>query len=323
VSNVRLRSLLTLLLLVAAGCNGNKPAPEEAALRRFAYPRLIMGVKATLTMYAKSEAEAEHAALAAFTRLDEIEDIASDWRPHSELSKLGAKSGGPPVPVSPELYLLLEKALEVAERSNGAFDPTVGPLVLLWRKSRQTGQLPDPAKLADARTKVGWRKVHLDPINRTAQLEVKGMKLDFGGLAKGYGGDAALAVLRDHGINRAMYEAGGDMVMSKPPPGAKGWPVEITDDVGGHPTIVRLANAACSTSGDTYQFVEIDGVRYSHIVDPATGIGLTHRNLATVIARRGIIADPLSKVASVLPPDEAKKVIAAYPGTRVYIRPGK
>lgn len=325
-STARLRFLLTLLPLVAAvaaGCNGPaKVSPEDAALKRFAYPRLIMGVKTTLTLFAESEDEAQRATLAAFTRLDEIEDIASDWRPHSELSKLSTKSGGPPVPVSAELYLLLEKAVEVAERSDGAFDPTVGPLVLLWRESRETGKLPDPDRIAEARAKVGWRKINLDPVNRTAQLEVKGMKLDFGGLAKGYGGDAALAVLRDHGINRAMYEAGGDIVMGDGPPGMRGWPVEITDDAGGRAKIVHLANAACSTSGDTYQFVEIDGVRYSHIVDPKTGVGLTHRNLATVIARRGIVADPLSKVASVLPPEEAKRVISAYPGTRIFIRPG-
>jgi FAD:protein FMN transferase len=120
-----------------------------------------------------------------------------------------------------------------------------------------------------------------------------------------------------------MYEAGGDMVMADPPPGLKGWPVLITDDVGGRPRTVHLSNAACSTSGDTEQFVEIDGVRYSHVVDPLSGIGLTHRRMATVIARRGILTDPLSKVATVLEPQRAKALIASYPGTRVFIRAAK
>jgi FAD:protein FMN transferase len=144
--------------------------------------------------------------------------------------------------------------------------------------------------------------------------------LDMGGIAKGYAGDCAIATLREHGIKSALFEAGGDIVMSDAPPGEEGWNVELEDAGPEMPKSLRLHNCAVSTSGDTMQFVEIDGKRYSHVVDPRTGVGLTTRAMATVVAPKGIWSDALSKPAEMLAKEQVEELLKGYPGTRAYTR---
>jgi len=239
----------------------------------------------------------------------------SDYDNASELMRLCAGAGGPPVPVSAELFFVLSKAQEVSRQSDGAFDVTVGPVVQLWRAARKRRKLPDAEKLAEARELVGWRNVRLDKDRRAVQLLKPGMKLDLGGIAKGYAADQALAVLKKQGIERALVAAGGDIAVSGPPPGSDGWKIAIATLPGeGDPGRLVLHHAAVSTSGDAEQFVEIDGKRYSHIVDPRTGIGLIGRMSATVVARRGIDADSLTKVVAVLGPEKGIKIIETNEG---------
>ena len=144
------------------------------------------------------------------------------------------------------------------------------------------------------------------------------MKLDLGGIAKGDAGDQAIAVLREHGITRALFQAGGDIVVSDPPPGQTGWDIELPPGETNAPKTLAVKNAAVSTSGDEVQYVVINGQRYSHIVNPHTGLGLTHHNLATILATRGIASDALSKVATVLPPAQAKPVVESF-GAKCWI----
>jgi len=290
-----------------------------------------MGVQVSVTLYAPSQDIAESAASAAFKRFAELEDIMSDYRPTSELMRLCARSGGPPVRVSGDLFRVLKFAKEISRRSNGAFDVTVGPMVQLWRQSRKNATLPSEDELKNARALVGWRKVLLNDKDRTVRLTVPGMRLDLGGIAKGYAGDEAIKSLKRSGIRRAMVEAGGDIVLSGPPPGERGWRIAIpaarseqqgttgnTENTGR--TTLPLSNRGISTSGDTYQFVEIGGKRYSHVVDPRTGLGLTSHILVTVIARNGLTSDPLSKVLSVLGKDRGLRVARAYLGVKAYIQ---
>src|SRR5262249_5151459 len=159
--------------------------------------------------------------------------------------------------------------------------------------------------------------VRLDEKHRTAQLLRPGMKLDLGGIAKGYAADEALKVLKRLGVDRALVAAGGDIAVSGPPPGADGWAVAIAPpgDPGPPPEHrVLFRDAAASTSGDAEQFVEIGGTRYSHIVDPRTGLGLTDRLNVTVVASDGTTADSLTKVVSVLGPERGFKIIEATRG---------
>ena len=307
---------MILLLMLGAGCAASGGEP---ALRRHEYAQLHMGVQARLIVYAPTEQAAATAARAAYARVAEIEDIASDYRPTSELMRLCARAGQGPVKVSEELFTLLAHAQELSRRSDGAFDVTIGPYVSLWRTALKTGQLPNPKALAEARTRVGWEKVKLDAERRTVELTTPGMRLDFGGIAKGYAGDEAIRVLRERGIGSALFEAGGDIVVSDAPPGEKGWTVEVVGSEAENSRMIEVANCGVSTSGDAEQFVEIDGTRYSHVVDPRTGLGLTQRYAATVVARDGITSDSLSTAASVMG-KEGRPLIKSYRGATAYVR---
>ncbi len=277
-----------------------------------------MGVPFRITLYTADEAVGKAAADAAFARVEVLNSILSDYDPDSELSRLARTAGqGNAVPVSRILWRVLERSQALAERTDGAFDITVGPLVNLWRRARRKGELPSGALLAEMRERVGWRHLRLDPAAGTAELLRPDMRLDVGGIAKGFAADEALAVLRERGVSRALVAASGDIVAGDPPPGERGWRVAVAtlDAPGAVPVpALALANAAVSTSGDAFQYVEIDGVRYSHIVDPRTGVGLTDHSLVTVVAPDGLTADGLDTAADVLGPERGMKLIEDTPG---------
>lgn len=307
--------------LFASSLSLSVDAPQVGALERFTYTEYHMGVDARLVVYAPDLLTAERACTAAFARIAELDSIMSDYRKDSELMRLCDKSGGPPVSVSSDLFVVLRRAQEVSRRTNGAFDVTVGPLVALWRNARKTAVLPNRQALAQARKLVGWRKVRLDERAQAVRLTAKGMKLDLGGIAKGYADDEAQKVLKKHGITRALVEMGGDIVVSGPPPGAPGWTIRVPNAGDDHgPKDLVFANRAISTSGDTEQFVVIGGVRYSHVIDPRTGWALTNRVQATVTARDGLTSDPLSKVLALLSRRASERVLKSYPGTNSYMR---
>lgn len=291
---------------------------------RFEFEEPHMGTKFRMVLYANDRAEADKAVKAAFARVAELNRIMSDYLPDSELSKLCAKSDrtpAGPVVVSEDLFVILTRANEISELSDGAFDVTIGPVVKLWRQARKDRRIPEPDILKEALSKVGYRKMKLDAKAKTVELTVAGMRLDLGGIAKGHAADEAQKILAKHGITRSLVAASGDIAVSEPPPGRPGWKVAIGKLPGskGEQKYVWLKNAAISTSGDEIQFVEIAGVRYSHIADPKTGLGLTGRRSVTVIARRGIDADGLTKMASILSADKVLPAIDQIEGTAALI----
>jgi thiamine biosynthesis lipoprotein len=290
------------------------PSEPDPPLMRFSFTEKHMGTEFRIVFYAPDEVTAKKAAKAAFARIAELDGIMSDYKETSELMRLCKKAGGDPVPVSKELFFVLSKAQEISKLSDGAFDVTIGPVVRLWRVARRTKRLPNAEKLAQARALVGYQNLKLNPKDRTVQLTKVGMLLDLGGIAKGYTADEVLAVLRRFGITRALVAAGGDIAVGDAPPDATGWKVGIAPlkNPDSKPTqYVLLKNAAVSTSGDAEQHVVIDGKRYSHIVDPKTGLGLTGRRSATVIARNGITADSMTKPVSLLAWEQAAAIIEA------------
>lgn len=297
--------------LCLTGCSTTTPHKPQ---QRYEYVQLLMGVQVRLVSYATNEAVAYSASQKAFARVAELESVMSDYQTDSELMRLCRKSGQGPVPISKDLFEVLAYAQDVSARSDGAFDVTIGPLVKLWRQARKSQTLPTGSALADARSRVGWQKLKLDPEHQTAELTVKGMQLDLGGIGKGYAGDEAIRVLREQGVASALFEAGGDIVVSDPPPGKSGWEIETFEGT------MTLHNAAISTSGDAVQYVEIAGVRYSHVLDPHTGLGLSEHYLATVIAPRGMTTDAVSTAATILGPGRGETLIYSFAGARGFIR---
>ena len=318
------RLLVFLVASILSGCAARqKPATRagsDIAVKeaRYEFTRPEMGMAFHLAFYAPDPVTASNASAAAFARVRQLNAIFSDYEDDSELTRLSKSAGqGRAVPVSQDLWRVLWRARELSASSGGAFDVTLGPVVNLWRRARRQRALPPTDQLAAVRASVGWRKLELDATHHTATLLTPGMRLDLGAIAKGDALDAALAVLRSNGISRALVTCGGDMAAGDPPPGRKGWRIELAplNPTNAPPAqFVMLANAGLATSGDLFQRVILNGVRYSHIVDPRTGLGLTDHSLVVVIAPDATTADALSTTVSVLGPEAGLKLIEATPG---------
>lgn len=297
--------LFTALILVLVTSRFSLSVTAQEALTRYEFSRVEMAVDFRIALYDSTSETANKAAQAAFDRIKQLNEVMSDYDSNSELMRLCAASGpGKPVVVSNDLFTVLEQSQHISTLSDGAFDVTVGPLTKLWRRARRQKELPPAADLAAARQLVGFKFIKLDAHKRTVELLQANMRLDLGGIAKGYASDQALAVLKQHHITSALVAAAGDIAVSNPPPGKTHWDVAVESLTRrNEPDLfLKLANQAVSTSGDAYQFVEINGQRYSHIVDPATGLGLGHRSSVTVIAPTGWQADSLATALSVLGP---------------------
>jgi thiamine biosynthesis lipoprotein len=262
--------------------------------------RELMGTRFAVTCHHLDEALVRKAIAAAFDEAEKINTVASDYIADSELLSLSRQPVGKPTPVSPLLFSLVREARDYAEKTGGLFDPTLGPLTKLWRESRRRKALPDSITLGQARAASGWKHLILDAENSTVTFAVPRMRLDLGGIAKGQAADAMLATLKNHGIPSSSVTAGGDVRLGDPPPGEEGWKIGVrTSDKTRDSDILRLSNCAVSTSGDLQQFVEIDGVRYAHIIDPATGLGLTRHVAATVISPNSTLSDALATACCV------------------------
>jgi thiamine biosynthesis lipoprotein len=319
---------LTVLLFTISGCVSKAPKASETSLRRFEFQKPEMGLPFRIVLYAPDEKNANEAVAAAFKRIEEINDLMSDYDPESELSRLSASSGqGKAIKVSDELWFVLQYAQKLSRESEGAFDITVGPVVQLWRKVRRERKLPDPIELTKARASVGYQWLRLNAVDHTAMLIKPGMKLDLGGIAKGYANDQALKVLREHHIRRALISGGGDMAVGEAPPGKNGWRIELAPlDVADAPptSFASIKNCGFATSGDLFQHVEIDGKRYSHIVDPRTGFGLTDHGLVIVIAPDCMTADSLAKPAGIMDPATGIKFLEKHgAAARIARKPGE
>jgi thiamine biosynthesis lipoprotein len=255
-----------------------------------------MGTLVSIKLYAADEAQAQAAFRAAFDRIAQIDAALSDYLPHSELNRICRDSVGRPVPVSDDLFEVASAAQRLARETDGGFDITSGALTHLWREARKRQRIPDTQDIEAARLRCGYRKLHLDAARHTVELDSPDMQLDVGGIAKGYAADQALAALSKLGIRSALVAASGDLAFTDAPPGERGWKIAV--DALDHP--LSLTYAAVSTSGSSEQHLDAAGKRFSHIIDPKTGMGLTSDSSVTIVAKRGIDADAAATAVSVL-----------------------
>ena len=291
---------------------------------RHEFSRPLMGMAFRIIVHSEDEAKAKRAAKAAFDRVAVLNQIMSDYEPESELNKLSNLAGsGKVAKISDELCRVLDRGQALAVETAGAFDVTAGASIQLWRRARRVKRLPPQYVLAKAVKTVGFHGLKLDAKNCTAELTKPGTRLDLGGIAKGHALDEVLAVLEKHGLRQALVSAGGDIVAGAAPPGKKGWRVAL---IGlreeAKPELLWLANGAVATSGDLFQFLEIDGKRHSHIVDPRTGTALTEQRLVHVLAPDAITSDSLATAISVLGPSDGLRLVTGDKrlGARVAFR---
>lgn len=280
--------------------------------------RTLMGVPWIVTLHAADAEAGEAAVRDALDEVERLDGILSDYRPESELSRLSAAAPtARPVPVGEDLWQVLSRAVAIRDESGGAFDPTVGPLTTLWRQARKSGSLPSGRKLAEALAATGPDSLRLVPGERAVQLLRPGMRLDLGGIGMGFAIDRVLARLRARGIDSALVDASGDVGASGPPPESPTWRIAVDPIPGRLPAStgrVGLAWAAITTSGDARQAVTIGGRRYSHIVDPRTGLGVPGPAAVTVIAPDATDADALATAASVLGPVRGRTLLESRAG---------
>lgn len=307
-------------------------------LERFEYSEPKMGTEFRLKLYASSQEKADQAAQAAFDRVDALNKILSDYDPSSELSRLSMTAGtGQKTMVSKDLWTVLSLAQSIAKKSKGAFDVTIGPLSKLWRRAIRQKAFPGEAPLTSAKEKVCYKHLKLDDKTNSVTLTKEGMRLDLGGIAKGYTVDAIWEILQQHGIHNALIDGGGDIYAKGSPPDSKGWKVKMLSrktrtaslDFFDPDTknwskrleqdlVVYLTNSAIASSGDTYKFLELNGVKYSHIINPKTGLGLTHNEIINVNAPNCALADALASALSVLNIKKGKRLLKNFPDCVLY-----
>lgn len=324
-------SLATILLLVG-GVNLGAEAPlaaqqPTASLQKFEKTEVHMGAPFKIVFYSDDEKVANRAFERAFERIAQLNKVLSDYDLESETSRLCA--GAPHLAsqtVSADLFEVLAISDEISRQTNGAFDVTVGPLTKLWRRARRQKELPEKAQLSEALRAVGRDGLDLDRAKKSVRLTKTAMRLDFGGIGQGYAADEVLKILSGMGITRALVNASGDVVALEAPPSEKGWKVAIA---GLQPkteppkSFVWLRNGSITSSGDAFQSVEIDGKRYSHIVDPKTGLGVDRRIAATCYAPSGTIADALATALCVLPAKQGMEIISReFPGVEILVVEG-
>lgn len=290
--------------------------------KRYEFEKGLMGSPFRLIFYASSDSLANQAARLAFARIEELNQMLSDYRDGSEINCLSASSGGNKwVVVSNDLFKILLISKKISRRTDGAFDVTVGPVVQLWRRAIRRNSFPTEAELQEARQAVGYRHVKLRRCTKSVKLNLHDMRLDVGGIGKGYAADEAVKVLENLGVKSVLIDAGGDVTLNDPPPDEQAWEISVDS---GNPrdsiaSKITLANAGVATSGATYRYLEHDGVRYSHIVNPKTGVGLRFHVRTTVVAPNGTMADALATAFSVAGIERSKKIMRKFPGVKVWL----
>ncbi len=269
-----------------------------------------MGTEILLEAYGPEQASLEAALDAAVTELARIEEKMTSWDDASELSSINLAAGGPPVTVSAELFEIIERALYISELTGGCFDISYAGAGKLWDYKAAEPKLPGAEAVAAALARIGWQKIVLDAEASTVQLPEPGMRIDLGGIAKGYGVERAMQILVDAGVEVALVNAGGDLKVRGKKAG-RTWRIGIRDprEPERMCAVIPVANTSVVTSGDYERFFEIDGVRYHHILDPRTGRPSQGVTSVTVIARSAELADALATGVFVMGAEEGLALI--------------
>ena len=273
---------------------------------QFSHPQ--MGTIFKIVLFVNVSLSGVYASQKAFIRLDELNLCLSDYREDSEINRLCRTSGtGEYVKISNDLWHILQESAKAAQLSKGYFDVTIGPMTQLWRRMKRQKILPSPQQIAEARAKVGIENIIFNVENQSVMLKKQGIRIDFGGIGKGFAEDEMMKILQQNGIKSAMIEAGGNILVSETPTDSpRGWEIMIEKKKK------YLKNCGISTSGNAYQFVEIEGKKYAHILDPRTGIGFTKPRQVSVIAKDGTSSDWLSTALYLMPKKLGKALRAKF-----------
>ncbi len=292
--------------------------------------KVIMGTFSRAVAIAPSEKVARACIAAAFEEQKRVEERMSYHNPDSELNMVNREAYQRAVEVDETTFEVLEKARQFSELSGGAFDVTIGALGELWRRAAATDTMPTEAEIAEARSKVGYDKMLLDPNTGTVRFAAEGMRIDLGGIAKGYAVDKSVEAMKKRGAAGGMVDLGGNIrCFGRPPEGQECWRVGLQDpnvapdELGGSQLllVLTITDESVATSGDYRRFVKVQGSKESHIIDTGTGKGARKLVSDTIIAPDAITADALSTAVNVLGPDTGLALIESIPDVEAILIP--
>ena len=286
--------------------------------------RVVMGTFANITAVAADSKTARACVEAAFDQLTRVDELMSDYIADSQLSQVNREAFDNPVRVDDDLFEVLRISGEYSRQTDGAFDITVGPVVKLWRRAQDGGELPTETELAQARSKVGFEKLVLNQAEKTVRFEVDGMRLDLGGIAKGYAIDLAIEAMQQAGAVGGLIDVGGDVRCFGPPSDDKeSWLVGLQDpSVEGQLLLVlKLRGMAVATSGGYRRFAEVNGKKYSHIINPQAGSAADELVSVSIVAQTATAADALATAISVMGREKGFGLIDSLDETEVIVVP--
>jgi thiamine biosynthesis lipoprotein len=291
--------------------------------------RLIMGTLGRVRAVATDIRTAREAVEAALEQLGYVEGLMSFYKPDSDLSKINDNAGKGAVEVSEATFYVLQKSVEYGRLTDGAFDVTVGPLEALWRQAERNKAVPDANLLQEVLSTVGYDKLILDANNLTVRFSVEGMRVDLGGIAKGYAIDRAVEAMKDAGAIGGLVDVGGDIrCFGVPLKNRSRWLIALQDSKSGSGGGVRegkyvltldVQGLAVATSGDYRRFVEIDGKRYGHIIDTKSGFSSSELSSVTIINPLAVDADVLATAVSVMGKEKGLKLVESLPYTEAIV----
>jgi len=287
------------------------PFTLSAQLKRFEFPGNKMGSSFNLIFYHTDSVEAVSLAKECFSIVDSLNNIFSDYSSESEVGKLALQKNLTDIKISDELFSMIKRSKDAWERSGKTFDITIGTLTQLWRKAKKENMFPSEAEVKAAKDLTGFKNLLINERAKTISFKKPGIRFDFGGIVPGYTAQRVIDFLKTKNINIALVDASGDIVMGDAPPGKVGWAIGINLPENENEIWDKkldLKNFAVSTSGDVYRYTIHNGIKYSHIIDPETGYGVTSQRNVTVITRYGADADWLATACSILPIKKALKL---------------
>lgn len=279
---------------------------------------LLMGGRFDITIVAKDSATAEHYIDTVIAEITRIEYLISDWKPQTQISEVNRNAGIKPIKVNKEVLELTQRAIHFSEITNGAFDISFAAMERIWKFDGSMTTMPTPEAVRKSVQKVGYKNIIIDTIASTIFLKHEGMKIGFGALGEGYATDRCRTIMLAKGIKAGIVNASGDMSLWGKQPNGKAWNIGITNPFQNDKilTTINLTNQAVTTSGSYQKFVIIDGKRYSHIINPATGYPATGLCSVTVVGESAEIANGFSTSIMVLGQEEGLKLLNQYPKYR-------
>ncbi|GAC1515256.1 MAG: hypothetical protein NVS1B4_05090 [Gemmatimonadaceae bacterium] len=313
---------VTALLLVAGSGRSAHASGTPCQDSLYRAERQAMGTRFEFYVYTTDSQRAAALFDEAFEEVDRIDALLSDYRPTSELSRLNAHAGAGLVTTDPEMFAFLARAVDYSRRTHGAFDITVGRFVDAWGFFGGAGRLPTAAGIDSARHQSGWAKVVLDSATRTVHYSAPRLRLDPGGIGKGYALDQVATILRTAGVTSALLSAGTSSVHAiGAPPGHDGWNIRVPDPRAAGLSLgsAILRDQSLSTSGRDGKSFRHFGRIYSHIIDPRTGYPVEGIVQTTVIAPTGMDTEALTKALFVLGPDEGRAVLRSVAGATALV----